>query len=614
MLAAGFGTRMRPLSHDLPKPLMPVWNKPAIQRILEMLRAWGVREVLINLHHGAGDLLNFARSNPVPGLQIALSLEATILGTGGALRRAEWFVRQGPFWLINSDIVAELDPHPIGKAFFHKKCLAALWLHSDRGPKTVEVCDGWVRSFRAPKPGGPNTYTFCGLHLLDSRILRWLPKEETFAGIIEAYERAMAAGERIAGVALTKAIWFDIGSPVQYLETHRELFPNIGKPFVAAAPTARISPRALVENSVIWDGAVVTAGARVRNAVIGRNTWVHGEVNHIAMRADRALSTDELTSLRRLGFAPPNTTAVLLEPRGSARSFIRLEDGERSVLLVRYDPAREENTLYAGHARFLDRLGLRVPRILLDERKASRFWMEDVGTSSALSEWNALGVRQKCALYERVLGAVARLHDRGAPAARRARLRLMPPFDRQLYRWERHYFADHFLRRHMACDEATVQAALADLRTVAGRLLGEPLVLIHRDLQSSNILLRRHEPVFIDFQGMRLGPAAYDLASLLCDPYIHLDENEQMHFLMYYNRQVQRPIEPGVFWLAAAERLSQALGAFARLGGELGLTSFLRHIPPAIQQLERAAERAALPKRARWVPALKAFKPPPSDC
>ena len=573
-------------------------------RILEMLRSWGVRDVLINLHYGAHDVFRFARSNPVPGLRIALSFEPSILGTGGALRRAEWFVRQGPFWLINSDIVADVEPAPMREAFFKKPCLAALCLHPTRGPRTVEMKDGWIRSFRASNPGGPHTYTFCGLHLLDARILRWLPKEEKFAGIIEAYERAMAAGERIAGVSCDDALWFDIGSPVQYLEAHRALFPNIGKSFVAAAPNARISPRAAVENSVLWSGALVLPGARVSNAIIGRNTRVRGVVSYVAMRADRALHPDEAIVLRRFRFQPADTTAVFLEPRGSARSFIRLEDGKKSVMLVRYDPKRVENSLYASHACFLTRLRLRVPRILLDEPNAHRFWMEDVGNSSALSQWPSLTASQQRALYQSVLRAIARLHDYGTAAARRMRLRMMPPFDAKLYGWERNYFAENFLRHWAKCDDSVRQAAVADLTHVARQLIKEPLVLIHRDLQSSNILLHHGKPVFIDFQGMRLGPAAYDLASLLCDPYLDLDEREQRHLLTFYNRCARRAVESRVFWHAAVERLAQALGAYARLGGELGLTSFLKYIPPALQQLKRAAERAELPRRARWLDAL----------
>jgi NDP-sugar pyrophosphorylase family protein/aminoglycoside/choline kinase family phosphotransferase len=606
VLAAGFGTRMRPLSYDVPKPLMPVWNKPALQRILELLRDWGVREVLINLHHGADSLFAFARSNPVPGLRIALSFEPEILGTGGALRRAEWFVRQGPLWLINSDIVAQLDPEPLRYAFRRGRCLAALWLHPARGPRTVEMRNGWIRSFEAAHPGAPHTYTFCGLHLLSPRILNWLPRETRFAGIIEAYQRAMTRGERIAGVAVDHALWFDIGSPFQYLETHRALFPIIGKPFVAAAPTARISPRARVENAVVWEGAVLRAGAHVRNAIVGRHAVVRSRAPYIALQASKALGPDELEELRCLGFDALRSTALFLEPRPSARTFIRLEDDRRSVMLMRYDPARAENALYAEHAKFLAGLGLRVPRIWLHKPEACRVWIEDLGSLSVQEIWPSLSAHDQAALYKRVIAAVARWHGLGAQRARAKGLRLMPPLNAQLYRWERNYFAEHFLRRYAHCSEKAVRAAMRDLSRAAGKLAREPRALIHRDLQSSNILVKSGQPVFIDFQGMRYGPAAYDLASLLCDPYLNLEEPQQMALLQFYNQTARRPVGAAVFWAAACERLAQALGAYARLGCDLKLPHFLGYIPAALDQLDRALEKADWPERRQWFPECRA--------
>lgn len=590
VLAAGFGTRMRPLSCDLPKPLMPLWNKPVIQRILEMLRDWGVCDVVINLHHGAHELLDFARRNPVPGLRLALSFEPEIIGTGGALRRAEWFVRQGSFWLVNSDIVAErLDPRPFVRAFHRRRCLATLWLHSTRGPRTVEMRNGWIRTFRAANPGTLHTYTFCGLHLLSPAILDWLPTEG-FAGIIEAYERAMRGGWRIAGVCLPDAIWFDIGTPFQYLETHREFFPMIGKPFVVRAPTARVARAARVENSVIWDGAVLRSSARVQNAVIGRFAIVRGLVPYMALRADCALARSEQTTLRQLGLDPKKSTAVLLEPRGSARTFIRIEDDRRSVLLVRFDPARKENALYARQARFLARLRLPVPAVLLDQSAEERIWLKDLGSLDVQMAWPRMADSKRKQLYRTVVRHVARLHERGAEAARRARLPLMPPFNARLYRWEREYFAEEFLRRYIGCSEKMVHAALRDLTHCANRLLREPRVLVHRDLQSSNILIYRGRPYFIDFQGMRLGPAAYDLASLLCDPYLNLPVELQELLLAAYNAAARRPVEREIFRMASLQRLAQALGAYARLGRQPELHRFLKHIPAAVRQMMRALD------------------------
>ncbi|MBU1910142.1 MAG: phosphotransferase, partial [Verrucomicrobia bacterium] len=124
------------------------------------------------------------------------------------------------------------------------------------------------------------------------------------------------------------------------------------------------------------------------------------------------------------------------------------------------------------------------------------------------------------------------------------------------------------------------------------RLNRAPAVLLHRDLQSSNILLRAGRPVFIDFQGMRFGPAAYDLASLLCDPYVELPPALQDELLEYYTARRPKDLSaPSLFWPAAVERLVQALGAFGRLSVQPGLGTFAEFIPPALRLLRRALER-----------------------
>jgi mannose-1-phosphate guanylyltransferase len=219
ILAAGFGTRIRPLSRDLPKPLMPLWGHPVLEHLLRLLRDWGVRDVLLNLHHQAGELVRFATGCPVPPLRLNFSFEPEILGTGGALRRAAWFLEEQPFWLVNADIAADLDPSPLVRAFARPNTLATLWLHPTLGPRTVVVKNGRVVGFRAPHPGSAGTCTFCGLHLVSPRILDYLPREG-FAGIIPAYERALTRGERIAGVCVPESFWADLGTPRHYLEAH----------------------------------------------------------------------------------------------------------------------------------------------------------------------------------------------------------------------------------------------------------------------------------------------------------------------------------------------------------------------------------------------------------
>jgi MurNAc alpha-1-phosphate uridylyltransferase len=131
VLAAGFGSRLRPLTYECPKPLVPFWGRPVLSRTLAMLADWGVRDVLVNLHHGADALLRHLRE-PVHPVRINISFEPEILGTGGAIARAAWFFERAPLWVVNADIVADLDPTPLLEAYRARDPLAVLWMPAPR--------------------------------------------------------------------------------------------------------------------------------------------------------------------------------------------------------------------------------------------------------------------------------------------------------------------------------------------------------------------------------------------------------------------------------------------------------------------------------------------------
>ena len=592
VLAAGYGARLLPLTLLKPKPLFPIWGTPVLGHSLRLLHQWGVRDVLVNVHHLAGQVLDYLKSNPVHGLRIQVSFEPDILGTGGVLPRARWFLDDTPFWMLNADVMADLDATPLVRAFERQSAIASLWLHPERGPRTVECHDGKITVFRSPMAKTEGTATFCGLQLLSPRILHYLP-DAGFASIVDAYENALVDGETISGVIVPNAYWADIGSHAAYLASHRELLdlPHWkhfrGK--VACGNNVVIPASARVENAVLWDDVIVKAGARVENAIVAEGVTARGHVSHIAVKAD-ALPDPIVTSvLRQLKWDPADTCVNPLAPRGSARTFTRLSSKTRSAILIRYSLERPENGLYTGHARFLARHGVGVPKVLLDWPDKDVCIMEDVGGESLEQLAPSLSRAPCLALYKQTLDAIARLHGRATRAALRQRLTLAPPFTRALYLWEQDLFCRQFLQQHLMVGETELAEIRKELAGLIPAQLRAARVIIHRDLQSSNVLVRDGRIRLIDFQGMRFGTAAYDIASLLCDPYVNLAEDLRDELLEYYLRLIpdSQPVRD-LFWIAAVERLSQALGAFGRLGAASATSYFLKHIPAGVHQLRTA--------------------------
>ncbi len=612
ILAAGYGERLLPLTLLRPKPLVPVWGTPVLRHAIEMLQRWGVRDVVVNAHYHAGALLDYLRRNPVAGIRVSLSFEPEILGTGGPLVHARWFLDDEPFWMMNADILADVPPAPFLEAFTRRGAIAALWLHPSCGPRTVEVSRGAVTHFRSSHPGSPGTCTFCGLHLVSPRLLSHMPPGG-FASIIEAYERAIRAGECVAGVVTPSAYWADIGTPGAYLAAHADILERArrGQPgarlYAAARPLPRaenwiategavsLSPRAQVRNAVIWNGAVLGPRATVRDAILADGAVVNHAITYMALPASAVPDPELQGVIRQLGWPLAATTLNPLPPRGSARTFTRLLQGQRSAILVRYSTERPENALYAGHARFLAKHGIRVPRLLADRPESNLCVLEDAGTDSIESLAPALSPARLRALYFRVLDQVLRLHGAATRAAERHPLDLCPAFDRRLFLWEHNLFCEEFLRGHCGLPEGAITSARAELENLIPTLLAAPRVLLHRDLQSSNILIVRGQPVLIDFQGMRFGPAAYDLASLLFDPYVNLPGPFVREWMDAYAHCVpDGALRREELPVAGVQRLAQALGAFGRLGHAPATCGFLRHIPAGVRQFLQAAEQTAM--------------------
>lgn len=612
LLAAGLGSRMTPLSYDLPKPMMPLWGVPVIEHVVNALCRAGVSDILINLHHHPQPLLDWCRQQRNPSLHIQLSFEPQILGTGGALRRAAHFLDSEPFWLVNTDIAFEMDPLLLINDFKRHRPLATLWMHETKGPRTVEMTpDGTITNFASAAPGQVGTFTFCGVQILQPAILSFLP-EPSFCSVVDGYRRAQAQGVAVRGCLIENSYWADLGTPERYLAAHRDIAQAYRRKlpgatllhaaerqrmrraipvgtkmngFAAVGRGVYIASEVSLTDSVLWDGSRVHDGGYVASSVAGRNTDVGGLLDGSTLVCANALPADPIlaAAFHVLRAAPCRTMLETLPARGSDRSFERLSVGKRSAILIRYDDQRRpENGRYAALSGALIAAGVRVPKVLLDlpEQKAVLF--EDAGTRSLQDALAGMNRRNRLQHYRRVIEQIVILHGilpEDLPS-------LEPPFSPALYRWEHDLFANHLLRDTLHLPPDTIAIALKALAPYAECLLKQPPVPVHRDLQSSNILLRRGGPVIIDFQGLRLGAAAYDLASLLCDPYAMLDAEDRHALLDDYagripgGEAVRRAFVP-----AAVQRLSQALGAYGRLSALPATRRFARYISPACAML-----------------------------
>ena len=563
VLAAGFGTRLRPLTLSRPKPLLPVMGEPMLARILDMLVSWGVEDITVNAHYLADQVEDFVKEyggGSSKGVKISVSREKEILGTGGVLRPLKDWIGDDPFWLVNGDIVVEdLDPEPIEEAFERSGRFAACWMSEDFGPRTIEADpEGRVCNWRSDDAGFPGTYTYTGVAILSPGVAEYLPPVKKggsgFCSIVDAYEKAMMTDARfVVGVQEPEAMWCDAGTCEVYRELNSE----------PMAP------------SLFGDS-----------------------------RLDGLVSA--------LGWKDDETLAEYLGARGSDRMFYRLmrgfsEDAKNSVppvLGVVYEEARKENAnaRFASVTKFLADKGVRVPKLLVDLPGGKAYATEFIEGVSLEDAAKGKGV-DFIKLYRPVLEILKKLWS--VPCDDKDLPELEPGFGPELFGWERELFVTRCVTGRYGIKKIPGPVA-KELESVAERLSNEPKILVHRDFQSANVLYSgddRTKPWLIDYQGLRPGPAAYDVASLLFDPYVAMDGTDRKLLIDLASGLCPAAPSPEMVNIAGVQRLCQALGAFCRLSAA-GQPQFERFISRGLDNLHHAAHDSGLQAVAEFIHEL----------
>ncbi len=523
VLAAGHGTRLRPFTCATPKPLMPVWGEPMLGRVVALLRSWGVDDIVINSHCLHEQVKAWAdgyrRGATAAGdkVKIKVSYEPEILGTGGVLNPLREWIGDEPFYLVNGDIVVENAPDPVAKVRnFDSPSVIGCALVSESGPRTIEV---------EPESGF---------------VTNWRSDDAGWDGTCT-----------YCGISALKPEILKFVKPSG--------FSSIVSAYEEAMMRGKFV-KAVKSREMLWTDAGTIPSYIDLNRDGDDNAFSDFPQVKAALEAVRAGDRVEF-----------------LGARGSERVFFRCDKG---VIILYDDGNRDENGLYAGHARFLASKGVPVPEVLADLRAIKTLVLADAGSERMMSRDE----------YAKVVEGLAAFNSLGGDPEL-ADLNMLPGFDDETWEWERDLFAKHCLKTRFSRD--LPQDVKAELEKVAAVLESEPKALVHRDFQSTNVLWKNGEYRFIDFQGMRFGPAAYDLASLVYDPYASLGEDDRDALVSLYAEKCARPEIKDILPMAAVQRLSQCLGAYGRLAS-VGQPQFARYVMPALRNMASAAGKAGL--------------------
>jgi NDP-sugar pyrophosphorylase family protein len=220
ILAAGLGTRLRPLTDTLPKPLVRVAGRPVIEYAIGLLRAVGIRDVVINVHHLREMLQRHLGDGSAWDMRIRYSIEEEILDTGGGIKKAAALLGDEPFVVLNGDTIMDAPLAGLIARHHAERAMATMLLRPDPAAERYGIirtdAEGRVRSFlgtpAVPSDAPWASYMFAGLHVLDPRVFSIMPAGRPFSITRETYPLMLARGDVVLGVPF-EGVWFTVDTP-----------------------------------------------------------------------------------------------------------------------------------------------------------------------------------------------------------------------------------------------------------------------------------------------------------------------------------------------------------------------------------------------------------------
>ncbi len=275
ILAAGFGTRLWPLTEDRTKPAVPFLNKPLVAYGVEYVVGFGLRRVIVNLHHRPESVREALGDGSAFGAEIAYSYEPEILGTGGALDKVRDLLSDDDFVVVNGKIVTDIDLGQAIAAHRDRGAIATLVLLEN--PRREHFTDvrvdghGGILAFDGfpdrSIDDGPTPLMFTGIQVVSPRIFEYVPRGRFSHTTIDAYPAAIANGELVLGHVAT-GMWRELSTLERYLDRSLTGARERGWSNVVGEGSS-IDSAATVVDSVLWKSVIVESGAVVRRSILG---------------------------------------------------------------------------------------------------------------------------------------------------------------------------------------------------------------------------------------------------------------------------------------------------------------------------------------------------------
>ncbi len=327
ILAAGFGTRLFPLTIDRTKPAIPFLGKPLVGYVAEYLAKFGIKDIVVNLHHQPESVIDSLGDGSAFGVHIDYTRELPdILGTAGALANAREFLRNDTFLIVNGKIITDIDISAAIETHKRSEAIATLVLkenHKREKFTVVETEDGLVRKFgphAAPVSEAelrdvdhaiPTPLMFTGIHIAEPELLDMIPDGQFSDTVTDIYMPFMKNGGKIAA-HVAEGEWYELSTIPRYLDISLAMMRNGNVHF---GSNCTVVGAANLKDSVLWDNVTVGDGATLYRTIVADGvTIAPGEnfENAAIVRADMVRSCEEIPEKALKGYVQGDNYIVPL--------------------------------------------------------------------------------------------------------------------------------------------------------------------------------------------------------------------------------------------------------------------------------------------------------------
>jgi NDP-sugar pyrophosphorylase family protein len=597
ILAAGAGVRLRPITDRVPKPLVPVLGVPVLQHVLNALSRIPYDRIGMNLHHKREMMLEWISGCSLEE-KIVMFPEQSITGTGGALKNAERLLNRKTFLVHNADIISDIDLAALIRHHHSADNLVTLAVHDFPQFNNVVIDKkGLLKGVRGADTEGKKM-AFTGIAVYDPAFLEFLPQGRS--GIVDAWVKAACAGKRIGTCDVTGSYWSDIGTPASYAAAVFAKLREAGETLYVHPSIPACNDLDIRGHVVIEEGASFASAVKLRNCILlpdsvagDRNT--SGGKGACAIIENCILGPDFTIDVSESDIMCFEEGRQLIGTGGSDRKYFRVQENDETAVLMQClqndsDFERHIDNTSEFHSR-----GVPVPELKRYDAVKKQAVFEDAGDLSLYS-WLTCPRDNRAieGLYKKAIDGLVRMHMIGFGGTAGISFFRVRKFDSDYFRWETDYFLQRFVEGPLKVNIENTGGLDRDLNDLAGLASSFPQTVVHRDFQAQNIMVMNGEDVrIIDFQGARMGPPAYDVVSLLRDPYYRLSDDVRNDLLNYYINTITESIshfDHDAFMESLLpcrlQRHMQALAAYGFLSSVKGKKYFLKFVPEGLRLLK----------------------------